>query len=778
MKWFFAKCVVLLIWIIQFVASSIVTDYRLPTSLQPDSYTLKIVTHLEKEYEENSTFNGEVAVNIQVLEDTKSITLHARNLNVSESSIELKSHKDDDFKQCIEEIETVKELDFFVIHLCHPLFRGLSFELKMSYIGTFTQDMRGYYISKYNDEATNKTKWLSVTSFEPDYARVAFPCFDEPHLKAKFTIWLGHHRCLTALSNMPLEKQIPMDASSEFVWSIFEESVPMSSYLVAFTIHDLTFTESKAEGSDVVFRTWSQKSMVNSCSYAAEMGPKILKYYEELLGIDFPMRKIDAVAIPDLYGAGMENWGLITYRQNSLTLNISAESKIKQSMLTTIIAHELAHQWFGNLVTMKWWTDLWLNEGFATYISSLGAKFVMPDHDKYISETVVHIRLIFDTDSVLNTHPISDPNIDKNELKNRFDDISYLKGSSVVRMMHLFLGQEAFFEGIRNYLSHNKYQSVTQDDLWAFLTESAVRFNRLEGHCNMKTIMDTWTLQAGYPLVNVNRDLEKGTVTISQERFLKNTTTLSADEANKCWWIPLSYTSASEGDFGHTIPKLWLKCNATTGGKMTLNLNNVEWSKNDWVIFNLQLSGIYRVNYDAENWKLLGEALKSPNFGNIPLIHRVQLLIDVAALAKSGHIGYSIVFDIMEYLVQERELLPWRVASESFTGIFKAMSQIPEYRSQIYAYFRHITEPILKSNFSDTNNTIENMDLARIMKTIIAGWACRVEVEDCIRTANANFEQWKAAASRDEVTEIPREWRDITLCAVIRQGKNDNWKIL
>lgn len=445
----------------------------------------------------------------------------------------------------------------------------------------------------------------------------------------------------------------------------------MSTYLVAYTVNDFAYKQSEPNdqsNNDIVFRTWARPEAIDQCNYASEVGPKVLKYYEDTFRIPFPLKKVDEIAIPDFSAGAMENWGLVTYRETALLFAPNVSSNSNKLRIAQVIAHELAHQWFGNLVTMKWWTDLWLNEGFATYVASLGVRHLSPEWESYNEESLENTLAIFRRDAQLSSHPISQPILNTSQIGEIFDSISYKKGSSVLRMLHSILDKEAFFESVHDYLKKHEYGNAEQDDLWAAFTAKAHQYNRINKDYDMKTIMDSWTLQTGFPLVKVTRDYETGTIEISQHRFLENKT-LSEQQTGKeqCWWVPLSYTTASKMDFETTTTKDWLECDES-GKSKTLRLENLA-DKNEWILFNIQLSGVYRVMYDTANWNLLNQTLNSKDFTSIHVMNRAQLIDDVIWLAWSGYHEYDITFDLLDYMIQEREYLPWRAALEGLSSV-------------------------------------------------------------------------------------------------------------
>lgn len=282
---------------------------------------------------------------------------------------------------------------------------------------------------------------------------------------------------------------------------------------------------------------------------------------------------------------------------------------------------------------MKWWDDLWLNEGFATYVASLGVHYIHPEWNSFDEETLDNTVSVFDLDSLRSSHPVSVPITNPNIISQIFDNISYNKGSTIIRMMHLFLGHEVFFGGIHNYLNKYRYNNAEQDNLWEALTEEAHRNEVLQKHMSVKEIMDTWTLQTGYPIVYIKRDYNNNSAIITQERFFRDPSSPKRlmDNANPCWWIPLSYTTEEEIDFETTVPKQWVECNKSNKpvSKEIFDLPE----KDDWVIFNIQLAGLYKVRYDEHNWNLLIRQLTGAEYEKISTLNRAALINDALDLA-------------------------------------------------------------------------------------------------------------------------------------------------
>ncbi|XP_061386903.1 aminopeptidase N-like, partial [Musca vetustissima] len=637
---------------------------RLPRAIKPDYYELKIITHLENAA--NLSFHGDVSMHFKVLVDTRNITLQVKNLAVNKASIQVTSFVDnEEMSLFAEHVEIIAELDLYVIHLDGSLVRDREYELFVEFAGNLNKAQRGYFYNAYKDAKTRKTRWISFTDFEPVHARSAFPCLDEPEYKAKFKIWLGHRKSLKALSNMPLETQIPLYGADGYVWSIFKESPPMSTYLVSYSINDFAYKELKADSSNVIFRTWAREEYFEQSIYALEIAPKILTYFERLFGIPFPLEKIDMVAIPKYSSSAMENWGLITFKESILLLESDSLFEWSKRLLINVMGHELAHQWFGNLVTMKWWNDAWLKEGFATYFQSLAMDYIMPGQGHKLESSILNAKITFQNDAEANSHSISNEVHTSEEIEKHFDSITYQKSAAVVRMLHLFMGSDAFLEGLQSYLAKHMYD-----------------------HSN--------------------------------------------SEAAQCWWIPLTYTTSEELNFNDTTPKAWMTCDNSSH---PIQMNNLTVAQNQ---------------------------------------------CDVIYCARFGYNGYSLAFDVMEYLRREREIMPWLIALNAIGPDLSLLTQLPEHSGSIMAYMRYLLQPIysyvgaVKEDSITSTKDLQLNDL----KTLLIEYACRMGLEDCVHTSLTYFQQWKSQLNSLVENLIPDDWKGTTYCTALRYGNENDWNCL
>ncbi|KAH8334704.1 hypothetical protein KR074_004527 [Drosophila pseudoananassae] len=764
-------------WILFFVAAfaqSLASSdsgydfYRLPTALRPQKYHLSILTHLDNP--EDLKFEGTVKIIIEVLENTKNITLHSKSLAIEESRTTLYHINGQKGENCINSTAVNAKHGYYILNTCQELIAGNIYELSLAFSAKLSTELRGYYRSSYIHPKDNKIRWISSTQFEPTSARRAFPCFDEPALKASFVITLGYHKNYTGLSNMPVKETRPHEHLPDYIWVDFEESLVMSTYLVAYSVNDFAHITSTVENGPV-FRTWASYNVIRQCLFASKFGPKVLRFFEELFEIKFPLTKIDQIAVPDFKDGAMENWGLVVYQELNLLFS-SEESVLSERRVAYLIAHELAHQWFGNLVTMNWWTDLWLNEGFATFVGTLGVDYIYPEwHYKDMSH-LNDLLVIFKYDSLESSHPISTSIKDEGEIKTVFNPITYCKGSAVLRTTHSFLGEESFTYGLKTYLNMYAYKNAESDNLWEMFTQSAHKFGVMPRSYDVKTIMDSWILQKGFPVINITRDYATRTANLSQERFVL--ISMSSDLKRKgCWWVPLSYTTQADQDFNNTSPKVWLECDehGRSPPKTVKNLPGPD----EWVIFNNQFSTLCIINYDTHNWNLLIKTLTTGDFESFHIMNRAQLINDVLYLAWIGEQDYETAFGLVEYLKREREYLPWNAADESLEKIKKFIHLTPSV-TKFKSFIKKIISPIYES-LNTTVGRNPNPDKLMLL-SITLKWACYSGVEDCIEKAVATYQSWRTSPFADDFNPVPKNVRDIFYCTAIEHGNDEDWEFM
>lgn len=744
------------------VASKKKIDVRLPRSVVPDTYELRLIPFI---WEGNFTFNGEVSILVNVTEDTKNITLHATDMKIDEAATTVREYglSDNGTKSIgIVEQRNDTERQFHVIKTSDTLKGGKQYVVYLKFVGNLNDYLEGFYRSSYT--VGNQTRWIATTQFQATDARRAFPCFDEPALKAKFQISIGRPKNMTSISNMPRkERPVPVQGLPSYEWDHYEKSVPMSTYLVAFIVSDFEALRSESRN----FTVWARKEAINQSNYSLTIGPKILEYYEDYFKIKFPLPKMDMVALPDFSAGAMENWGLITYRETAMLYQKGVSTSNNQQRVATVVAHELAHQWFGNLVTPSWWSDLWLNEGFASYVEYIGMNAVEPSWRVLEQFVTTDLQSVFGLDALQSSHPISIEVGHPDEISEIFDRISYEKGASIIRMMDHFLTTEVFKRGLTNYLTEKAYQSAEQNDLWNALTKQAHKDKVLDPSMNVKEIMDTWTLQTGFPVVTVTRNYQTGGASITQDRFmLQNSSKVTTTEPEPLWWIPITYTSEKKLNFERTRPSHWMKA------ERSITLENLSADVSEWVIFNVQETGFYRVNYDKKNWQLIIKHLNEATFQNISTINRAQVIDDSLNLARAGRLDYAIALDVTSYLAHETEYLPWKAALTALGYLEDMLIKLPAY-DKFRIYTLKLLENVYKHvGFQDKP---DDPQLTVFTRIDVLNWACTYGHNDCVTNAAALFYNWRNMPDPDKNNPISPNLKSVVYCTAIRIGGQVEW---
>ncbi|KAL6443877.1 hypothetical protein ACFW04_001721 [Cataglyphis niger] len=739
-------------------------DVRLPRAVVPDSYELSLIPFI---WEGNFTFHGEVKILVNVTLDTNNVTLHALDMKIDEGFTNIREYSahNKTNNKIIRIVEQRNDTDrqFHVIKTSDTLSRGKQYVVHLKFIGYLNDYLEGFYRSSYM--VGNQTRWIATTQFQATDARRAFPCFDEPALKAKFQINIARPKNMTSISNMPMkEAPLPVPGLHTYEWDHYERSVPMSTYLVAFIVSDFDVRKSE----DGNFRVWARHDAINQSQYSLNIGPKILKYYEEYFQIKFPLPKMDMVALPDFSAGAMENWGLITYRETAMLYQEGISTSSNKQRVATVVSHELAHQWFGNLVTPSWWTDLWLNEGFASYVEYIGMDAVEPSW-KVLEQFVVHdLQNVFGLDALESSHPISIEVDHPDEISEIFDRISYGKGASIIRMMDHFLTTKVFKQGLTNYLKGKAYQSAEQNDLWYALTQQAHKDKVLEPSVTVKEIMDTWTLQTGFPVITVKRNYNNNSATLTQERFLlrNSTTKVTTSPSEPLWWVPITYTSEKQLNFKNTQPTKWMKA------ERSIILNDLDVSSSQWILFNVQETGYYRVNYDRTNWQMIIKQLNKQNFKDISTINRAQLIDDALNLARAGKLNYSTALDVTSYLAHETEYLPWKAA-------FNALNYLNDMliKMQGYDKFRLYVLKLLDNVYKQVGfiDKVGDPQLTVFTRIDVLNWACSFGHEDCVGNAIQQFNNWRHTPNPDINNPISPNLKGVVYCTAIRMGGQIEW---
>lgn len=733
-------------------------DVRLPRSVKPLHYKVKLQPLING----NFSILGYVEVEVEVLEATSNVTLHIADIVTKNETIKLApSDQVQGPGIGINKHSYDNERQFYVAELGEELEVGKKYVLSMDFEGYLNDQLHGFYRSTYKAE-DGSDRLIASTQFQPTDARRAFPCFDEPGMKATFEVYLGREEGMSSISNMPKFESIPIEGQPGWVWDHFNTSVPMSTYLVAFVISDFSHMNSTAN-DHVLFRVWARKAAIEQANYALTTGPDILTFFEGYFNVPFPLPKQDMIAIPDFSAGAMENWGLITYRETAMLYDPAVSAASNKQRVVVVVAHELAHQWFGNLVTPEWWTDLWLNEGFASFMEYLGVDHSEPSWKMMEQFVPDDLHDVFAIDCLESSHPISIPVGHPDEINEIFDRISYAKGASIIRMMNHFLTEATFRKGLSNYLTDLKYQNAEQDDLWQYLTTAAYEDNTLPTDISVKKIMDTWTLQMGYPVIKVTRSSDGTSATVTQERFLLVKNPNSTDTHDYKWWVPLSYTTETSPDFETTKPQRWMM-----DTEQQLTISSLP-AKDKWVIFNVQETGYYRVNYDAENWNLIIQQLKDQH-ESIHVINRAQIIDDVLNLARAGQVSYDTALSVNAYLGKEVEYVPWDTALNNLGYLENMFTRSSGY-GDLKSYLLDILIPLYNSVGFEDNLNDPHLDQYKRVKAL--SWACNLGYQDCVDNSQSLFNTWVLNPTNTSL--ISPNLKSTVYCTGVAEGGEEEW---
>ncbi|KAJ8709893.1 hypothetical protein PYW08_009897 [Mythimna loreyi] len=756
-------------------------EYLLPGDVLPRHYDLKYAFDIDPAT--NFSFYGIVEILLDVKHETSKIVLHATDFTISAEDVTVTGPK----SPKVTGTRLNDTYNLLTVSLDCKLEQGKNYTLTIPFYGNLKQGLDGTYISTYVNKQTKAKEYLIATQFEAISARKGFPCFDEPMYKATFTITIGHHKDFSAISNMPLVNAVsenPLEEiwpwtqieetfkkkKADFVWDTYEKSLPMSTYLVAFVVSKFSYVQSPAELSKTKFRIWARSDASDQTAYAAVTGPKALSYFEQWFNVSYPLPKQDMIAIPDFAAGAMENWGLITYRETELLYDEKQSSFLNKERVAEVIAHELAHQWFGNLVTMKWWSDLWLNEGFATFAASVAVNHVEPTWNADMSYAVDNMLSVLSLDALESSHPVSVAIDDPKRITEIFDEISYRKGSTLIRMMTMFLGDEVFRKAINNYLRKYSYANAEQDDLWRELTAANQQYGGLTRNVTVKEVMDTWTTQTGYPILTVTRDYDDKSLSIAQRRYFS---LVARTATRQSWWVPLRVLCQPEVGNAN-MPLQWLAANE---GLQDLHTFRHGAGREEWVLFNHDMIAPYRVNYDPRNWQLLIRTLKMEDYTQIPVLGRVQLLSDAFALAWTNHLDYNTALSLASYLQREKDYLPLSTGLKALSKIENVLKRSPDYGAFQKFVRKLIGETYEKSGGLATKRIINGKDLNSVkMQVTTSAWACRVKVPGCEENAMQLFQQWMDTENPDENNPIPLDLRRTVYCVGVARGSVLHWR--
>ncbi|HEY5110122.1 MAG TPA: M1 family metallopeptidase [Acidimicrobiales bacterium] len=624
------------------------SSYRLPATVLPHAYRLTLTPDLGA-----AAFTGEVAIDVTVVAPTATVVLNAAELEIATATVMVGGSG----SPVAATITLDASEERVVLTFPEDLAVGTA-TLHLDFTGILNDKLHGFYRSTFTDDA-GVEHVIATTQMESTDARRAFPCFDEPEFKATFEITLVVDEHLAAYSNSPVVEETAGPGGTKRVH--FAPTMVMSTYLVAFVVGPLEHTDPVDVGG-VPLRVVHPLGKGHLTAFALDVGAHALRFFTEYFGIPYPGDKVDMVAIPDFAAGAMENLGCITYRESLLLVDPASAARVELERVADVICHEMAHMWFGDLVTMKWWNGIWLNEAFATFMEVLAVDAYRPEWQRWVSFGVER-EAAMAVDGLHATRPVEFPVGRPEEAEGMFDVLTYQKGGSVLRMLEQFIGPDVFREGIHDYLVTHSYANTETRDLWDALERSSGR--------PVARIMDTWINQGGYPLVTVGDD-----GSLAQQ--------------------PFSYSGAPGGAIGSRwqVPVLHRSLRATDDWADALLLTAAEHAGTggDDVVVNAGGSGYYRVAYSAERVAHLADRL-----GDLAPLERYNLVSDTWAATLAGHARVADLLRLAKALADSGESDPsvWSVVVGAL-GLFDRI--VPdEGRPTLAAAVRDLLGPLAAS---------------------------------------------------------------------------------
>ncbi|XP_028401179.1 glutamyl aminopeptidase-like [Dendronephthya gigantea] len=731
------------------------TNLRLPSFFKPHHYELELLVDLKM-----LLFSGNVIINVTLSQETPYMYLHTNKLNISASKL-----KKDGNEIKIKRQFWYEKNQFYVMEAKQNLTSGIYF-IEMEFIGKLDNDLVGLYRSTYKNQ-NNTEITIAATQFQPTDARKVFPCFDEPALKATFNVTMVRPKNMISISSMPQIRSEPR--GDNMVADYYENTVIMPTYLLAFIVCDFVkMTNYAGRQAKTSMSYYATRGQLEQVKYAMDIGGKLLDHFEKYFNISYPLPKADMIAIPDFEAGAMENWGLIIYRETVMLFKEGYSSEKNKEGIAKTIAHELGHMWFGNLVSPLWWDDLWLNEGFATYLEYVGVEGIHPEWN--LDEMFVNYDMssAFELDALVTSHPILLEVNYPDEINQIFDPITYKKGSTIIRMLQHFLTEEIFKNGLINYLNAHKYGNAKTKDLWDYLTMASKAAGK---YIDVAEVMDTWTLQMGYPVVSVSE--VGGDIILTQQRFLADpnanqSNTKFTSKYGYKWHIPFTIAISKKGENSEVetngLEIVWM--NRTSD---RIIVPNIQWDPStQWVKGNVGQTGFYRVNYPEKNWELLAEQLQR-NSSVLSPGDKAGLLRDAFALANAGLLRFKYALNLTRYLKKETNFISWDAGYSSLSSLKDTLPKSGKIHNGLSNYLFQLIKP----NFEKLGFHENGTHLDKFLRIDGINAACGVGDEHCMKKTKDLFDKW----IKNESYPVPADLRSPVYLYGISQSGVKEWDI-
>lgn len=683
---------------------------RLYEQFKPDTY--KINWHLDT-VEDDGLIYGTVTIDGQQLVPG-TIRLHAKGLTIRQVLVN---------KEAVDDFTVDEEADELII----PHASTGVVEIAIGYSLTMTDSMHGVYPC-YFEEGSVKKK-LYATQFESHHAREAFPCIDEPEAKAVFDVGLFTKPGVVALSNMPV-RFITDEITPGVLYTSFDPTPRMSSYLVAFVVGELQKKSAKTK-SGVEVNVWATKAQsAESLDFGLDVATRSIEFFDDYFDVPYPLPKADHVALPDFGSGAMENWGLITYREVCLLVDKSTALSTKER-IATVITHETSHQWFGNLVTMKWWDDLWLNESFATLMEYVCVDVLFPDWNIWTTFATQESLSALRRDYLPGVQAIKSKVNHPDEISTLFDpSIVYAKGARALAMLRAYVGEAAFKQALGSYFKQHAYGNTVGDDLWKSLSE--VTGEDIGG------FMKPWLEQSGMPVVNAARN--NGTLTLTQKRFV-----IPAATGDATWPIPLNGLPES-------IPKL-----------LTWAYQQIPFDNESLIVLNHQATTHAIISYDDQLRSLLEDALEN---GKLDEIDRLSLLHDMSLLARAGEQTAVGLLELVKRYAHETSEPVWDIISLAIADLRRLVEEDEAAETALKQLVRALALPTYERlGWAEAPGESDSDTKLRATVVGLLGYS---EHEDIIARS---LEAFRAVSSAQY---LPGELRTTILALTVKHGSTED----
>jgi puromycin-sensitive aminopeptidase len=685
---------------------------RLLEHIVPERYELEIDVDMTGfDYEVHET------INFELVAPSRKLVLHAVRLRVSHVLL------DDTLKASAVTLSAEDETVTLEFDEDIPAGQHI---LALKATGKLNETLRGFYRSTYLRDGVEQS--IATTQFEAVHAREAFVCVDEPSAKAVFELSLTVPEALTAISNTNITHEESLADARKKV--TFAPTPKMSTYLVAYLVGDFEYLE-KTTPEGVVVRTYATPGNTYQLEFALDVAVRTLSYYMDYFNIAYPLPKLDMIAVPDFAAGAMENWGAVTYRDTALLLDPAKTSLSNKQRVAEVVMHELAHQWFGNLVTMAWWDDLWLNEGFATWMETLAMDTLFPEWNVWEEFASTNAAYAMELDGLAHTHPIQVAVEDPRSLDEIFDAISYSKGASIIDMLHHYLGAETFRKGLHVYLDRHKHGNAVTHDLWTALAEASGK--------PVDEVMSAWTSRPGYPIVSFDEGQ------IVQRRFYS-----SPREAKKAgteasnWPIPFGVVTPA----GETEQTLVMEATELPQEAMAA----------DWFKPNPDQTSFFRTQYTPGMIDALSAPLRDRQ---LAAKDRFGIVSDVFATTEAGHTSSVTALKLVASLRSEPDYVVWNALAGGLGGLIAIMED-EDVRERFDEFGLWLVQPNVTRLGWEAASDEPTFDT--LMRPHVLQLAVRFDDEAVTAEAQRQFEAYLTGA------ELDPELRSVALYAAARHG--------